>query len=297
MVNIFGWFNKCDTAIYWIHEVAWNIKEKDTVRAAAAQTKVRINVVDSTENGYKMDYTFLECLPDTLPESAPLMQKFQNELMSRVSKKIIGTTIHFETDELGSITKINNLKQINKRSKDIIKEVAKEMSQLPEIKQIKEKAYDLDKYIIRALPPEIVDEICIKDLRTLFMYHGYSLNPGVFEEHTEATDSTYETDAYMIVENDPEYGTNHITYGETKIIPENRLNEAIGTIFKAISEQSGKEIPDQLPVSAKYEEFLKINYLPNGWPYYISNEKTKILGNRNTVNQTFIALDSYHFAE
>ena len=68
-INVIAWFNKHDTATYWVNESSWDINGNDTVRTSSVAMKVRINVVDSTANGYKMDYTFLEFPTDTQGEA------------------------------------------------------------------------------------------------------------------------------------------------------------------------------------------------------------------------------------
>lgn len=301
-LSVLGWFNKCDTLTYWVNESGWKIGGTDTVRTSSATMKVRVNVVDSTENGYKMEYTFLEFPTDTLPESATFMQKFQNDLIAKVSKKIIGTTVQFETDEVGSITKFNNLGKIKKQADYILKETLNELSQLPEIKTAKNMGLDMNALVQKIGENDMMIENYLKELKLLFAYHGYVFEKGIFTQHDDATDSSYEHDSYFSVQENPENEFYQILSSVNYIIPQSKLKEAFGNIISTISKQDitdgANEIADkQINKDGSIEEYLKIDYIPNGWPYSVINQKTTIIGEYVEIHQTTITLDSYHFAE
>ena len=58
-INVIAWFNKHDTVTYRVSESSWKLTGTDTVLTASYSMMARINVVDSTSNGYKIDYTSL----------------------------------------------------------------------------------------------------------------------------------------------------------------------------------------------------------------------------------------------
>ena len=125
IINVIAWFNKHDTVTYRVNESSWKLTGTDTVLTASYSMIARINVVDSTANGYKMDYTFLDFPTDALPDSASAIDRFQNQITDKLARKIVGTTVHFETDEYGRITRYKNLGQIKKQARSLFKEALK----------------------------------------------------------------------------------------------------------------------------------------------------------------------------
>lgn len=85
-INVIAWFNKHDTVTYVVNESSWKLNGTDTVLTASYSMTARINVVDSTANGYKMDYTFLEFPTDTLPDSASAIDRFQKQIPDKLAR-------------------------------------------------------------------------------------------------------------------------------------------------------------------------------------------------------------------
>lgn len=301
IINVIAWFNKCDTVTYWVNESSWKINDADTVRTASFSMKVRLNVVDSTANGYKMDYTFLEFPTDALPDSASAIDRFQNQIIGKLAQKIVGTTIHFETDEYGRITKYNNLGQIKKQAKSLFKEALNDFSKLPEIQELKEMGFDIKDYAKNVDTDKLVDGY-LEELNMLFMYHGLSMQPGENTEHEDATDTQYENTTYTSASVDAEDGSYYILNDVTSIIPKNDLKGIVGGIVESFSNDSitnnfNENFDAQVNMDCTYEDYLKIDYLLNGWPYSAVRQKATMIGNRGKVKQTVISLDSYYFAQ
>lgn len=143
-VDVVAYFSKNDTAIYWITQSSWRLSPTDSVETASVSTKVRLTVVDSTSTSYKMNYTVLEVRGDsTLYSSSDIYQTTLSRLVEKMSKRIVGTTIVFETDELGEITKFNNLGQIKHQAKSLFQDVMNDLLKMPEIVELK-KEYNID---------------------------------------------------------------------------------------------------------------------------------------------------------
>lgn len=300
-INVIAWFNKHDTATYWVNESSWDINGNDTVRTSSVAMKVRINVVDSTANGYKMDYTFLEFPTDTLPDSASTIDRFQNQMISKLGRKIVGTTVHFETDEFGRITKYNNLSQIRKQAKSLFKEALNDFSKLPEIQGLKEIGFDIKDYTKDFDIDKMVDGY-LEELNMLFMYHGLAMQLGETTEHEDATDTQYENTTYSSASIDVDDDSYSIVYDVTSILPRNELKDMVGGIVESFSNDSitadfTTNFDDQVNVDGTYEEYLKTDYLVNGWPYSLVKQKATMIGNRGKVKQTVIYLDSYSFGQ
>lgn len=300
-INVIAWFNKHDTVTYRVNESAWRLNGTDTVLTASYSMIARINVVDSTSNGYKMDYTFLDFPTDTLPDSASAIEKFQNQITARLARKIVGTTVHFETDEYGRITKYNNLGQIKKQARLLFKEAMNEFAKIPEIQGLKEMGFDVKKYTKNVDTDKLVDGY-LEELNMLFMYHGLSMQPGENTEHEDATDNQYENTTFTSATVDADDGTYSIVQDVTSILPQSELKEMVGGIVESFSNDSitdsfNENFDAQVNVDCTYEDYLKIDYMVNGWPYSVVRQKATMIGNRGKVKQTVISIDSCSFAQ
>lgn len=300
-INIIAWFNKHDTVTYRVIESSWKLNGRDTVLTASYSMIARINVVDSTAKGYKMDYAFLDSPTDKLPDSASVIDKFQNQITDKLARKIVGTTVHFETDEYGRITKYNNLGQIKKQAKSLFKEALNEFSKIPEIQELKKMGFDVKEYAKNVDTDKLVDGY-LEELNMLFMYHGLSMQPGENTEHENATDTQYENTTYTSATVDADDGSYSIVQDVTSILPQNELKALVGGIVESFSNDSitdsfNENFDAQVNVDCTYEDYLKIDYLINGWPYSVVRQKATMIGNRGKVKQTVISLDSCSFAQ
>lgn len=301
IINVIAWFNKHDTVTYRVNESSWKLTGTDTVLTASYSMIARINVVDSTANGYKMDYTFLDFPTYALPDSASAIDRFQNQITDKLARKIVGTTVHFETDEYGRITRYKNLGQIKKQARSLFKEALNEFSKIPEIQGLKEMGFDVKDYAKNVDTDKLVDGY-LEELNMLFMYHGLSMQPGENTEHEDATDTQYENSTYTSATVDAGDGSYSIVQDVTSIFPRNELKEIVGGIVESFSNDSitdsfNENFDAQVKVDCTYEDYLKIDYLGNGWPYSIVRQKATMIGNRGKVKQTVISIDSYYFAQ
>lgn len=286
---------------YRVNESSWKLTGTDTVLTASYSMIARINVVDSTANGYKMDYTFLDFPTDALPDSASAIDRFQNQITDKLARKIVGTTVHFETDEYGRITRYKNLGQIKKQARSLFKEALNEFSKIPEIQGLKEMGFDVKDYAKNVDTDKLVDGY-LEELNMLFMYHGLSMQPGENTEHEDATETQYENTTYTSATVDADDGSYSIVQDVTSILPRNELKEIVGGIVESFSNDSitdsfNENFDAQVNVDCTYEDYLKIDYLGNGWPYSIVRQKSTMIGNRGKVKQTVISIDSYYFAQ
>lgn len=300
-INVIAWFNKHDTVTYRVSESSWKLNGTDTVLTASYSMMARINVVDSTSNGYNIDYTFLDFPTDTLPDSASEIDRFQHQITDRLARKIVGTTVHFETDEYGRITGYNNLGQIKKQAGSLFKEALNEFSKLPEMQELKKMGFDVKKYSKNVDTDKLVDGY-LEELNMLFMYHGLSMQPRENTEHEDATDTQYENTTYTSATVDADDGSYSIVQDVTSILPRNELKEMVGGIVESFSNESitdsfNENFDAQVNVDCTYEDYLKIDYLVNGWPYSVVRQKATMIGNRGKVKQTVISIDSYSFAQ
>ena len=301
IIEVIGYYSKNDTLIYWINESNWRLSPTDTIKTAGVSTKVRLTVVDSTSTGYKMDYTFLEVIGDSTGfSSQDNYQTTLNKLVEKLSKKIVGTTIHFETDEFGAITKYNNLDQIKRQVKSLFKESMKEVMQMPEIVGLK-KEFNVDiKEIVKNVDTDKLIEGYLKELKLLFLCHGNLYKVGQSHTHEDETATTYENDTYSDVTFDSSDYTYSVTIGVVNIIPQSTLKDMIGSLVElmdneSITESFNKGFDKDVSENAIHESYFSSDYLAQGWPYRITNQSTLTVDGHGKSKQTYIYLDYVNY--
>lgn len=300
-IAVVGYFSKNDTLIYWINQSNWRLSPSDTIKTAGVSTKVRLTVVDSTSTGYKMDYTFLEVRGDSVVYSSQdNYQTTLNTLVEKLSKKIVGTTIHFETDEFGSITKFNNLSQIKRQAKSLFKEYMKELLQMPEIVGLK-KEFNIDiKKMVKDVDSDKLIDGYLEELKLLFLCHGNVYDIGQSHTHEDATATTYENDTYFTNTFDSSDYTYSITSEVINIIPKSSLKDMVGGIVELMNNDSVTEsfnngFDTQVNEDAIYDSYFSSDFLAHGWPYRIVNQSTITVGGSGKSNQTYITLDYINY--
>jgi hypothetical protein len=107
LVRIIGWFNKTDTLEYAYNLVVAEVVNGDTTIVNASGNEFRICVIDSTKNGYVMEY-----VPTDVWSSDTT--SVQGEITLLAARKALGFKTRFSTDEMGSFREIINWKEVYK---------------------------------------------------------------------------------------------------------------------------------------------------------------------------------------
>ena len=296
---VVGWFSKGDTVEYLMGQAKWRINGSDTILAASALRKVRINVLDSTAQGYKMKYTFLEPPVGNMPDSASAIEKFQNLLSARLSEKFVGTSFEFDTDEYGSIIGYEDMGKIKKQVKSFYKDIFKEIGKVPEIKELKKSGIDIEG-IVKNADTDLLVAGYLQDLQLLFMYHGSSLEMGSYSRYEEASDSTFENTSTTTVSLDSDQQFYHIMTEETNVIPQSFLKQFMGGFVEMMGndgtrENFENEFDSQVDISCVIRNILRMDYISNGWPFEIVKQRSTMLRDRGELRQTYITMTAYHF--
>lgn len=300
-VCVIGFFNKYDTATYWVEESTWKIDGADSLCTSYYTMKVRLNVVDSTSNGYKMEYTFLEFPEPELSDSASVLERFQKEITAKYGQKIVGTTVRFETDEYGAITKYNNLGQIKKQAKSLYKNALNDLCELPEIKEMKNMGLDVKKYAKNVDTDKLIDGY-LEELTLLFLNHGKCINKGEFTDHEDATDTQLETTTYISASEDTVEGLYHVAYDMINVVPQKLMKELVGGIVDAFSNDSvtqsfNENFDTQVNADGTYEEYLQFIYTYSGLPCRIVKQESTMIENVGKLKQKVITIDSFSSAQ
>ncbi|MDE7088607.1 MAG: hypothetical protein K2O54_00645, partial [Prevotella sp.] len=285
------------TVEYLIDKSNWRINGQDTVITNHASYTVRIVVTDSTASGYKMDYTYLDFHSDTIDDSP--LGIYQTKLTESIGKKLIGTTIRFETTDCGEITKITNLNEIKKQAKTLFKDTMNELAELPIINELKESGVNLDlKKFAKNIDINLLVDDYLDDLNFLFAYHGRQFHIGESQSHFDATESNYEYDLYSYIESDPDDGTYSVSFDITNYVPKEAWNDALHELIaellnKKMAENLDKSLPLQIDGNGIIESYCYIRYIPEGWPYKAIKHEITMLDTIGRLKQTRILLNAY----
>ena len=301
VVNVVAYFCKGDTCEYWIYENEWKVDGKDTVKTLGVSTQVRLVVNDSTSKGYKMSYTFLDVKADSVGVMAMLTE--------RTAKSVIGTTVNFETDEYGSITKIANLSQIKKQAKALFKASMKDIASMPIMQEMK-KAIGLDFMKIgnQANTDEVVEGY-LEELKLLFAYHGSQYVVGEHHEHEDATKDSNANDTYINASLEKN-GNYTISCEVVNVIPKETVKEVMGGLMGAITEglkgkktedgkdhdgnikdlddEFKKEIDKAAAQDAQTSEYLSVTCFDDGWPSSVLKQNKTVIAGRGKLKQKLI---------
>ena len=301
VVNVVAYFCKGDTCEYWIYENEWKVNGKDTVKTLGVSTQVRLVVNDSTSKGYKMSYTFLDVKADSVGVMAMLTE--------RTAKSVIGTTVNFETDEYGSITKITNLSQIKKQAKALFKAGIKDIAAMPIMQEMK-KATGLDfmKTATQANTDEVVEGY-LEELKLLFAYHGSQYAVGEHHEHEDATKDSNANDTYINASLEKN-GNYTISCEVVNVIPKETVKEVMGGLMGTITEglkgkktedgkdydgnikdlddEFKKEIDKAAAQDAQISEYLSVTCFDDGWPSSVLKQNKTVIAGRGKLKQKLI---------
>jgi hypothetical protein len=296
-LSVIGWFCKSDTAVYWIQDGGWKFIDGDTIKTAGVSRKVMLTVTDSTATGYKMDYTLLDVRCDTLEDSD--LNNYQNKITALIGKKLVGTTISFETDEYGEIVKFNDLDNLKKKSKSLTKDVINEIEKLPSSMNLKNMGVDIRDFTKNIKDGDVTVDGYLQEIKMLFMCHGNVYNLGEITESNEAADTQYESETYcnVSIDEDECYSIMNET---VTIIPKSDVKELVSEFVDNINNAKVKESFDEAYDSSDLDDctknsYVNISFLPNGWPYEVLSQDVTMIGSRGKARQKSIKLSSFTF--
>ena len=307
VVNVVAYFCKGDTCEYWIYENEWKVNGKDTVKTLGVSTQVRLVVNDSTSKGYKMSYTVLDVKADSVGDN--FRDKMMAMVAERTAKSVIGTTVNFETDEYGRITKITNLSKIKKQAKALFKASMKDIAAMP-IMQAMKKATGLDFMKIgnQANTDGLVEGY-LEELKLLFACHGSQYAVGEHHEHEDATKDSYANDTYINARLEKN-GNYTISCEVVSVIPKETVKEVMDGLMGAITEglkskktedgkdhdgiikdlddEFKKEIDKAVDQDAQTSEYLCVTCFEDGWPSSVLKQNKNVMAGRGKLKQKLI---------
>lgn len=294
VISVVAWFNENDTMTYWITEGNWKYEGGDTVKTLGVYTKVMITVTDSTRNGYDMEYRFMEFGMDTAAGS--WMQDFMRASVEKLQEKVAGTAIKFHTDEYGHITKYKNLGEIKRLAKRVFSDMVDGM---PYVDSLAAVGVDIDDYIKYVDTDELVQGY-VEELEMLFACHGNQYLEGEFKEHTDASETEYESDSYTAVWLDKESYGYEIVIDVDNYIPKADIKELVGSVVDMLVDEDKAAVvkkgmnagfDEALTGDAVYNDYLYMSFFYDGWPEEVVSQKRTVIGSYGRLVQKHISWD------
>lgn len=179
-VQVIAYFCKGDTLTYTYHHTKWKITDGDTLSTLDLTETFRLAVLDSTSQGYHIEYTPVSC---TFDEESDGMSKILSQRLWEVTKELRPV---FQVSELGAIEHMTNWRDIQRGFRrgvtlmfDSLYASAPEME-----KVIPRKRYESLIHLKYANEQGIIS--VYEEMQTLFSLHGREFTLG----NTELDDST-----------------------------------------------------------------------------------------------------------
>lgn len=288
------WFCKRDTMTYWINDSEWKYKGTDTVKTAGAYTKVMLTVADSTKKGYDIEYTFLEFGLDSAASSG--LQEVYQQAVKKLQETTVGTTIRFHTDEFGVIQKYYNLNEIRKQAKAVIGEFVKEM---PYMDSLAACGIRTDR-LLKMIDTDKITDSYIEEIEMLFQCFGSEYDIGEYNEHSDATDTEYESDTYMAVSLDPETYDYKMVIDIYNHIPKEDIKDLLGAVIDAfatedtsagIKSEMDAGFDEQVKDDGIQNSYMYMSFFADGWPNEVISQENFSIGDSGKLRQKYIVWD------
>ena len=184
-VNVIAWYCLHDTVIYRQRDQELRVENGDTTIVTDVYRRYQFIVVDSTSNGFLIEYMPLSF--ETSDDDPVAKMKYA------VAERFTGIRILISTDELGQVKQVENFKEVHQavysRCDSLIDEIYREAPTLyaqmskPDMLKLLHKRLD-DTYGSRQRLLESMDV-----LSALFNYHGKAFQVGKVEDVTGNTTS------------------------------------------------------------------------------------------------------------
>lgn len=291
-LNVIGGFDKNDTLVYSVFSKDWVIINADTIPGAAESALVRLNVVDQTAAGFKMEYTLLDLSSDTVGRSP--MDHYRNLINEKYARKIIGTTVQFETDEYGAITKITNKEQLKNRLQSIYSQIIDDLADTPEMKAALKSGVSL-KELAKTVDGDRLLNTFTSELRLMLSYHGKTFKLG--HQSSDNEDSQFDLEVELM-DDEGAYCITSFLYG---IAPKSKFGDVLGDGFISnLRTEDARLVTESLTamgeeVPCEYSNYRQIKYTPFGFPLQTIEQNRFTMAFYTKIDQTVVQLESYTF--
>ncbi|MDE6436970.1 MAG: hypothetical protein K2K69_05650 [Muribaculaceae bacterium] len=289
-VSVIAWFNKGDVREFVVRQAEHWFAKGDTVPLYSCGERFRIEVTDSTAQGYKMAFNIVESWVDSIPGSEV------NDLMARVNSKMDSTVreaiILFETDECGAITSFTNLDDVRARAEEIYAKIKDDIVNQEEIDLLEENGVDISELLDESNIKKLVDGF-VEEIQMLFQNHGKAFQLGQHTSHDEE-DGGVVVDRLIDVKRADDTHQYRILSAMEMTVPQNIVREAVKEGVESITENqdlinaADAEFNHQVVFDTESRAVGVGCYYPDGWPYYYARIIKVNVGTQGKIIQTQI---------
>lgn len=280
VVEVIAWFDKRDSMTYWINSQNWKIENEDSVKVSDLSTKVLITVVDSTKNGYSMEYQFLDFRQNMAGNDN--MADFQNKIVREMSDIMTGVSIEFKTDELGHILEYTNYEEVKKSVEELFDSSYEEYLRIPILDSLKSVGVDVDAFLKSIVNVDDFIDGNVEELELMFSCHGSAYEIGSRTEEVDASDNEYASNAYIAVSLDSESHEYEIYSYRESIIPSEDVKKMVTSFVGDVHGSSVKDECDSIfTEDAIIDDMYFFEFFPDGWPKFVVRRYgSNVMGHR-----------------
>lgn len=246
-----------------------DIKGSDTTLISYSESKFELEVIDSTSNGYLINYTKLSeaiSIPDENSPLAGLMKKLANAGNS--------ISITLKTDESGKFQEIVNFDEYKKQLISQLEILAREVEN--DLKKAGMKKSEIEAVLLNVLTPFMSDTFIYKTIEhvtSMLSFHGKKMK--LAEKYTNAIQiaSPFESGKNLdgeltryVAEYNPE--TSWTTFHSITSYNKEQLKMAVFNYLNSIAPKGQKIAISEIP-QISMDGYTSITvHLDTGWPGY-----------------------------
>ena len=254
-VEVTAWFCTTDTLEYAVNTISAEIADGDTTVTNTTWSEFRICVLDSTRQGFKLEY-----VPTSVSTSDSTSSEGQLLLMT--ARMALGNRVVFSTDENGVFKQIENQKEVMGNALSVQQRLVDWMyEQSPSLYAVMSKT-DMLKKMKKQLQgnKEHIMENNV-NLRILFLNHGQSFPLG---------------------EREVESGVGHITYIVSKgpLEGEKETNQNEYQVYYKVERTE--------PDGTKATNYYDYAYFADGWPRNVTMTIEEQKDGKTMLTQTHV---------
>lgn len=196
-VQVISYWDMGDRIRYNVIHESIKLSNGDTISKSEYSYDVIVSVIDSSDKHYTITWDYENFQLDDLDQST---NKWINKMLNKL-------TVIYKTDELGIVEDVENIEEIQKNSKKIIKKLTKKLT-----KGNKELRVYLKSMEESLTTKEGIITSGIKDIQQFHYFHGVMMEMGETYTHPYQSNHVYAPDE--LLDGEISYGLIEINSGD-----------------------------------------------------------------------------------